>query len=234
MSNIVVTGANRGIGFEIARRHIERGDTVIAGVRNPNGATALADLKPAAIHTVDVSDELSVAAFGEAVTVTLAGGQLDVLYNNAGTSTSALGVDRKQAGVLDVSMDVVEQLTRINGLSAATVSRCLVPAMGEGSKIVNISSQLGSMVVSKMLADLPYNVSKAVMNMVTVQLAARLQRDGISAVCFHPGWVRTDMGGEAADLSPEESAAGIVATVDGLTDDQNGGFFRHDGSVHPW
>ena len=207
---------------------------IIAGCRVPADASDLAALSPVAIHPVDVGDETSIEAFGAAVTDTLEGTPLEVLYNNAGTSSRALGLDRAKCGPLDVSMAKVEELTRINGLSAATVSRALVGAMGAGAKIVNISSQLGSMVVSKMLQDTPYNVSKAVMNMITVQLAAQLRDRDITVVAFHPGWVRTDMGGEHADLSPEESATSIVDVVAGMGMDASGGFFRHDGSVHPW
>ena len=234
MNNVVVTGANRGIGLELARFHIERGDDVIAGCRRPDAATELAALGPAAILPVDVADEASVTHFTGAVGKTLDGATLDVLYNNAGASGAAFGLERGQGNVLDVPMDIVEGMIRLNGLSAATVSRGLVPHMSTGSKIANVSSQIGSMVVGKRFADLPYSASKAVMNMVTVQLAAKLADDGIMAVCFHPGWVRTDMGGPSADIAPTEAAAGMAAVIDDLTMDQSGGFYRHDGSQHPW
>ncbi len=85
-----------------------------------------------------------------------------------------------------------------------------------------------------MLRDTPYNVSKAVMNMISVQLAAQLEEREIAVMAFHPGWVRTDMGGERADISPEESASAIVETVAGMGMEQSGGFYRHDGTPHPW
>jgi NAD(P)-dependent dehydrogenase (short-subunit alcohol dehydrogenase family) len=231
---VVITGANRGIGYQMARLHCERGDQVIAGCRNPEAATELAALNPVAILQIDVGDETSVIEFASAVAAELGGASVDVLINNAGTSTRALGIDRADASVLDVSMDIVLDLARINGLSAVTITRAMLASLTSGSKVINISSQLGSMVVAKRLADFPYNTSKAVMNMATVQLASALEQNDITVVCFHPGWVRTDMGGEAADLSPEESAAGIVETIDGLTIADTGQFRRHDGSIHPW
>lgn len=234
MNNIVVTGANRGIGLELVRSHLSRGDLVIAGCRRPDQAEALAELGVRSILPVDVSDEASVAAFADRVTDALEGETLDVLYNNAGASGAAVGVERGQGGVMTVPMEAVEGLIRINGLSAATVSRSLRPLMTEGSKIVNVSSQIGSMVVGKAFADLPYSTSKAVMNMVTVQLAQALQGEGIVVTAFHPGWVRTDMGGSSADLAPEDAAAGIVEITAGHTLGDTGGFYRHDGSVHPW
>ena len=234
MANVVVTGANRGIGLELVRQHLDRGDQVIAGCRRPDHAEELSQLGVRSILPLDVADEASVTGFAERVVETLDGETLDVLYNNAGASVAALGVERRDAGVLTVPMDAVEALIRVNGLSAATVSRALVPAMDTGSKIVNITSQIGSMVVAKRFADLPYSASKAVMNMVTVQLATALEDQGISVTCFHPGWVRTDMGGPSADLSTTEAVAGIIATTDGHTIADSGGFFRHDGTTHPW
>jgi NAD(P)-dependent dehydrogenase (short-subunit alcohol dehydrogenase family) len=147
---------------------------------------------------------------------------------------ASIGVECSQAGVLNVSMQATLEPINVNGLSAAMVSRTLVPQMGEGSKIVNISSQIGSMVVGAKFDDLPDSTSTAVLNMVTVQLATQLKDQNITVACFHPGWVRTDMGGQSADLSPEESAAGIVSKTDALTLADSGQFFRWDGTVHPW
>lgn len=230
MSRVVITGANRGLGLELARVHIQRGNDVIAGCRTPDAASDLAALNPAAIISLDVADEDSVTTFAGR----LGDEPISLLINNAGASIASLGVERSQAGVLNVSMQATLELINVNGLSAAMVSRALVPHMEAGSKIINISSQIGSMVVGANFDDLPYSTSKAVMNMVTVQLATQLKDQNITVACFHPGWVRTDMGGQSADLSPEESAAGIVSKTDALTPADSGQFFRWDGTVHPW
>ncbi len=99
---------------------------------------------------------------------------------------------------------------------------------------MNITSQIGSMVVGAKFDDLPYATSKAVMNMVTVQLATQLRERGITVVAFHPGWVRTDMGGSQADISVEESAGGILSAAEQLRLEDSGSFLRWDGTVHPW
>jgi NAD(P)-dependent dehydrogenase (short-subunit alcohol dehydrogenase family) len=100
---------------------------------------------------------------------------------------------------------------------------------------VNVTSQIGSMEVSQRIGrDAGYAVSKAALNMLTVKLAVRLRDEGIIAVLIHPGFLRTDMGGSAATMGPDESARHITATVDRLTIDDTGTFRRWDGTVHPW
>ncbi|MDP6283787.1 MAG: SDR family oxidoreductase [Acidimicrobiales bacterium] len=229
MSTTVITGANRGIGLELVSQCMERGDTVVAGCRNPNDAPELSELAPAQIVALDVGNEASVESFTQSIA-----GPVDLLINNAGTSVSNLGLDRELAGVLKAPIDLTLDLIRINGLSAAAVTRNLLPHLESGSQVVNITSQIGSMVVGANFNDLPYAASKAVMNMVTVQLATQLKEAGISVVAFHPGWVRTDMGGSSADLSVHESAAGILSTMKTFRHEDTGSFLRWDGTVHPW
>ena len=190
MSTTVITGANRGIGLELARQCIQRGDKVFAGCRKPDEAPHLEALQPHSILPIDVGDEASVLSFTEAIEE-----PVSLLINNAGTSITNLGFSRDEVGVMNAPVGLTLDLIRINGLSAATVTRSLSERLESGSKVANITSQIGSMVVGSKFNDLPYAASKAVMNMVTVQLAAQLEASGIAVVAFHPGWVRTDMGG---------------------------------------
>ena len=229
MPTTVVTGANRGIGLEFVRQCLERGDKVIAGCRNPDEAADLRGLAPAEVLPVDVGQEESIKDFADSIEE-----NVDLLINNAGTSATNLGLERSSTGVLHAPIDLTLDLIRINGLSAASVTRSLLHCLSEGSQVVNITSQIGSMVVGARFDDLPYSTSKAVMNMVTVQLATQLRDKGITVAAFHPGWVRTDMGGSQADISAEESAAGILSTIEHLDHQDSGSFLCWDGSTHPW
>ena len=229
MSTTVITGANRGIGLELARQCIQRGDKVFAGCREPDEAPNLEALEPHSILPIDVGDEASVLSFSEAIEE-----PVSLLINNAGTSITNLGFSRDEVGVMNAPVGLTLDLIRINGLSAATVTRSLSERLESGSKVANITSQIGSMVVGSKFNDLPYAASKAVMNMVTVQLAAQFEASGIAVVAFHPGWVRTDMGGSSADISVEESAQGILSALETLQLEQSGAFLRWDGSIHPW
>ena len=229
MSTTVITGANRGIGLELARQCIQRGDKVFAGCREPDEAPNLEALEPHSILPIDVGDEASVLSFTEAIEE-----PVSLLINNAGTSITNLGFSRDEVGVMNAPVGLTLDLIRINGLSAATVTRSLSERLESGSKVANITSQIGSMVVGSKFNDLPYAASKAVMNMVTVQLAAQFEASGIAVVAFHPGWVRTDMGGSSADISVEESAQGILSALETLQLEQSGAFLRWDGSIHPW
>ena len=229
MPTTVVTGANRGIGLEFVRQCLERGDKVIAGCRNPDEAADLRGLAPAEVLPVDVGQEASIKDFADSIEE-----NIDLLINNAGTSATNLGLERISTGVLHAPIDLTLDLIRINGLSAASMTRSLLHCLSEGSQVVNITSQIGSMVVGARFDDLPYSTSKAVMNMVTVQLATQLRDKGITVAAFHPGWVRTDMGGSQADISAEESAAGILSTIEQLDHQDSGSFLCWDGSTHPW
>ncbi len=229
MPTTVITGANRGIGLELVRQCLNRGDFVIAGCRNPSEASDLQDLNPQKVLPVDVSDEASVERFGKALDI-----PIDTLINNAGSSSSNLGIAKGSAGVLEAPMDKTLDLIRVNGLSAALVTRSLLPHLSPGARVVNVSSQIGSMVVGANFDDLPYAASKAVMNIITVQLATQLRAKEIVVCAFHPGWVRTDMGGNSADISVEESATGMLKSIEHLTAENTGSFLRWDGSTHPW
>lgn len=231
---VVVTGANRGIGLALVRAFTGRGDEVWATCRDPAAATDLAALGPAAVVPLDLGDADSIAQ----AAATIAGGvdSIDVLVNNAGANHRAIGLDRSQSGILTAPATGVLEMVRVNALGPLELTRSLLPRLeaAAGGWVVNITSQLGSMVVGGGFDSFPYAASKAVMNMATAQLATKLRDRGVGLVCIHPGWVRTDMGGAHAELDADESAAGIVATLDRLGPADSGRFLRWDGSEHPW
>lgn len=232
MDTVVITGANRGLGLELAKVFVARGHTAIGGCRTPAAADELRDLTPH-VHAVDTGDERSIAGFVAAV----GGDPIDVLVNNAGLSAEGLGAAADERDVLVLSAEHFMGQIRINALGPMLLARGLLPALRRSARprIVNISSQVGSMVVGSSIGrDVGYGASKAALNMVTVKLASRLRDDGVIAVAVHPGFLRTAMGGAGADLDPAEAAEQIADLIDGLTMEQSGTFLRWDGSEHPW
>jgi len=232
MSTVVITGANRGLGLELARVYAGRGDRVIAGCRNPATADELARLTEH-VHALDMGDEQSIAGFIAAI-----GEQpVDIVVNNAGIDARNLGAaDSERDVLLQTPQQLMGQI-EVNAVGPWLLSRGLLPHLrrSDRPRIANVTSQIGSMEVSQRIGrDVGYAVSKAALNMLTVKLAVRLRDEGILAVLIHPGFLRTDMGGSAATMGPDESARHIAATVDRLTIDDTGTFRRWDGTVHPW
>jgi NAD(P)-dependent dehydrogenase (short-subunit alcohol dehydrogenase family) len=234
VSTVVVTGANRGLGLELARVFARRGDRVIAGCRKPADADELAAVGgDVHVHAVDMGDEASITAFVDAI-----GDQpVDVLINNAGIDARNLGADDAARDVLAQTPAQLRGQLDVNAVGPWLLSRELLPQLRRSAdpRIVNVSSQIGSMEVSQRIGrDVGYAVSKAALNMITIKLAARLRDEGVIAIVLHPGFLRTSMGGAAAAMEPDDAARQIAALIDGLTIDDSGTFRRWDGSVHPW
>ena len=230
---VVITGANRGLGLELARVYAERGDEVVAGCRRPAEAEELGQLT-GHVHQLDVGSEPSIERFAAAVGTA----PLDVLINNAGVDGRALGVPDEERDVLQLSAEHVLDEIRINAIGPMLLSRHLVEALRKASepRIVNVSSTVGSMEVARVIGrDVGYVTSKAALNMITVKLANRLADDGIIAVAVHPGLLRTALATPRGELEePSVGAAELVTLIDRLTMEHSGSFLRRDGSVHPW
>ena len=217
---VLVTGAGRGIGLEFARQWAARGDTVFALARDP-AAAALQDLArrhAGRVHPVacDVASDASVEAARRAVEA--ATGRLDIVVNNAGV----FGREEERLDTLD--LDEVRRTFEINTLGAIRVSRVFLPLLRKGSaaRLVHITSGMGSVGDNRSGGHWSYRISKTGLNMVSRNLAIELQGSGVVSVVLSPGWVRTDMGGRDAPLSPEESVAAMIRTIDGLGAKQSG------------
>lgn len=230
---IVITGASRGIGLEMARILIAQGHSVYGAVRNPDGATDLQAAGPAGILKLDIGDMESINNFCNELAETI--DSLDILVNNAGITSNDLGADRRQCNPWQIDPQVVLEETRINALGPMMITRGLVDLLesGDNPVVLNTSSQLGSMVIGAMMPfDVAYNVSKAAVNMITVMSAST--NKNICFVTLHPGWVKTDMGTDAAELEVPEAAGAIVDSLLSLTIEDSGRFIRWDGTDHPW
>ncbi len=227
--HIVITGANRGIGLELAGQYLARGDTVHAGVREPGRAVQLTGLALRSdgrllIDACDVASDASVRAFVAAVT-----GSVDVLINNAGARSEA-----DELATLD--LEAADRIFQVNALGALRVTRGLLPLLRRANhpKIANISSNMGSIDENNTGGSYGYRMSKAALNMATRSLAQDLRPEGIVAVALSPGWVQTDMGGPEAPTPVAESAAGLIAVIDRLTPADGGGFLDFRSRRIPW
>ena len=228
-----MTGAGRGIGLGIAKKLIADGHEVWGTARSPETATELAEAGAAGILRLDIGDTGSIEAFGLDLAARV--DSVDTLINNAGMTSVDLGVDRRAQGPLQTTKEVVLRQIEVNAVGPLLVTQAVRPLLGNGTDplVLNVSSQLGSMVVgAQMPFDVGYNSSKSVMNMVTV-MSATADPD-VAYVAIHPGWVQSDMGGPKAAISVAESAEGIVTTLNGLRQADSGRFVKIDGDDHPW
>ena len=200
----LVTGANKGIGFEVARQLAAKGFHVFVGARNEKAGRDAADRigQAATFVKLDVSNSRCVRE--AAVYVAKSADHLDVLVNNAG-----IIVDGDDA-VLEITTEQFETTARTNAIEPLLVTQAFQPMLARSAapRIINVSSSGGQLVDGADGWAPAYCISKTTLNAVTVQLAAALPKFAVNSVC--PGWVRTEMGGPGATSSIEEGAAGIV------------------------
>ena len=205
----LITGVSRGLGKELARQYAADGWKVIGTER----------------HDMDMNDVSQIQRFA----AKLKGEPIDLLFCNAGIS----GKKGMAPGRFDFAS--WEEVLRVNLLGPAALAEALIEnvAASERRTIAMMSSRLGSISESSGMT-LPYSTSKAALNMLVKGLAATLASRRITVVALSPGWVRTDMGGEGAPLSPEASVRGLRKVLAGLQPADSGRFFSHDGSAIPW
>ena len=229
----LVTGANRGLGLEFVRQLLAAGDHVVAACRQPGKATALNSLAgehPGRLHVLplDVAVPKSQTELARELPLVLGDeGRLDLLVNNAGVLHSG-----ERFGHL--SLPGFEDSFRVNAAGPLLLTQALAPLLADGARVVNLSSALGSIGATTRFGTPSYNLSKAAQNMATALLARALESRGIVVVAVSPGWVRTDMGGEGAELDPAEAAAGILRVVEGLKAADSGRFLDWRGRAVPW
>jgi NAD(P)-dependent dehydrogenase (short-subunit alcohol dehydrogenase family) len=230
MATVLITGANKGIGLQLTRLYAEAGNKVIACCRDASGAADLNAL--AAEHDVDVrqvtvGDGDSVANLAK----DLQGVTIDVLINNAGMA----GPSFDQQTALNMDFDGWAEAFNVNAMAPVRVMQALIENLraADAAKIMTVTSQYGAMSFEMPMA-YAYSTTKASVNKFMKMAALELGKEGISVGLVHPGWVQTDMGGPQADLTPTESATGIVGVIDKLSADSNGGFWKWDGEVHAW
>ena len=223
MATILITGANRGIGFALAKAYRDEGHRVIGTVRDLSRAADLTDIG-AEVRELDVTSDRSVKILREL----LRGAPVDVLINNAGTSGS------ESFGSLDYA--AFSKVIETNVFGPLRVTETLVDnlAAGKMKKVASISSHMGSISTVNTPWAIPYRTSKAALNMAMRSVAIDLSMKGTTTLVLHPGIVETDMGGKGAPVKPHESAAGLKKVIE---DSENMGelqFLDYQGRVLPW
>lgn len=229
---ILVTGANRGIGLELTRCFATDGWRVFACCREPEKAEELGELvrefeDRIQVFTLDVTDLEQIHALSEV----LAEESIDILFNNAGIS-GPKGVQ----GFGDVPVDVWLEVFHVNTIAPLKMAEAFVEQVARSDRrvIATMGSLLGSIADNGSGGLYCYRTSKTAVNMVMKNLSIDLAGQGIVSMVFHPGWVRTDMGGEKAPTLPSESATGIYRVLSGAGPSDNGRFLTFEGEDLPW
>jgi len=231
MPSVLITGANRGLGFEFARQYLADGWRVFATCRNPVTADQLQHLAnnsggKLTVMAIDVTDAASVGKAAAQIN-DLA---IDVIINNAGI----IGVSGQRPGHIDY--DSWARVVDVNTMGPLRVLEAFVHHLtrGERKLAISITSGMGSLADNTSGGSIAYRSSKAALNMVMRSAAIDLAPRGIACVVINPGWVKTDMGGLSATLTPQESVAAMRRLIEKLGRAQSGKFFHYDGSEYPW
>ena len=224
MTTIMITGASRGLGLEFARQFYNEEYRVIATCRNPKDAKELNEIGDIDVHSLDVTDDKSVATLADK----LRGENIDILINNAGVIGQRDGFGKLDYDIWAETMD-----TNVFGpMRVAEAFRDNV-INSKKKQMIFITSRMGSITEAVPNAYV-YRSSKAALNMAVKCLSAELGEQGLIAVLFHPGHVQTDMGGQAAPVTPQKSIEGMKNQIVALTHDDNGRFLSYDGHQIPW
>jgi NAD(P)-dependent dehydrogenase (short-subunit alcohol dehydrogenase family) len=231
METVLITGANRGIGLELAARYAAAGNRVLACCRQPSKADKLQALaksrKGLTIHAVHVADGKSVAALAAEIRTA----PIDILINNAGMSGPA--GDKQSLAHMD--FDGWAETFTVNTMAPLRMLQTFRRNLkaGKNPRAITITSQMGALALN-MPVMFAYCSSKAAVNKVMRMASVELANDGIAVGLIHPGWVRTDMGGSGADISVEDSAAGIMSVIAKLSLADTGSFKKWNGEDHAW
>lgn len=230
MSTVLITGANRGLGLEFVRQYTDKGWQVLAACRSPERAIELSELalqhNSIELVTLDVTKESDINALAQK----LNGRAIDHLVLNAGV----LGDECATLGEM-TQAKWLEVLT-INTVAPALLIQALRDnvATSQHKTIIGISTRVASIGDNSSGNMYSYRTSKAALNQILVSAAQNLRAQEVKTLAIHPGWVQTDMGGENATFTPEQSVSGIINVAENLTLEKSGSFRVFDGSSVEW
>ena len=228
MHQVLITGANRGLGLEFSKQYAADGWNVLACCRHRQSALDLQSLAAAhsnvKIHTLDVADFAQI----DALALQLKDESIDVLINNAGVYPhSSFG---------DTNYDDWANGFKVNSMAPLKMAEAFVQHLTRGQlkKIATLTSKMGSIEDNTSGESYSYRASKTAVNMVMKSLSIDLKPYGISVITLHPGWVQTDMGGSNALISAQTSVSGLRKVIENLSLDTTGKFIAYDGKAMPW
>jgi NAD(P)-dependent dehydrogenase (short-subunit alcohol dehydrogenase family) len=230
MPSTLITGANRGLGLEFARQYLADGWQVYAACRDLEGAVELRTLADESetlrLLRLDVTDSASI----EAAATDLDGQAIDLLLNNAGVG----GAWDQSLGRIDY--DAWAKVLDVNTTGPVRVLERFLENVASSQRklVITLTSGMGSIADNSSGGAIAYRSSKAAVNMVMRSLAIDLAPRRITCVVVNPGWVRTDMGGPNAPLTPAESVTKLRRLIDHLRPADSGKFFNHDGRECAW
>ena len=221
MATAVITGANRGLGLEMAKQYAAQGWDVIATAREPEKAEELNAIDKVTVMPLDAAEDSSIETFAEQ----LGDRPVDLFINNAGIY-----------GPSELDRDKWLDLFNVNVVGPVKLATALRDNVAKSAdkKMVVISSQVGSIAENESGSMMYYRTSKAAVNQAWHSLAQQWQDEDLTLAMLHPGWVQTDMGGENADLTPQESVEGMRSVIEGLDRNKNGKFYDYSGREIPW
>jgi NAD(P)-dependent dehydrogenase (short-subunit alcohol dehydrogenase family) len=220
MPNVLITGANRGIGLELARQLQEGGWTIYAVCRK--ASPELSAITPHILEGLDLSENDVVDQLRER----LEADTLEVVINCAGLLESN--------GLDTLDLDSVLKQFQINAMGPLRVIKAVVDRMPEGGKVIMVTSRMGSIADNTSGGSYGYRMSKAALNIASVSLAHDLKSRGIAVGILHPGYVKTGMTKFSGHIEPEESARGMLKRMEELSLENTGTFLHQNGEVLPW
>jgi NAD(P)-dependent dehydrogenase (short-subunit alcohol dehydrogenase family) len=219
--NILITGANRGIGYALSKNYMEQGDKVFAVCRK--STQALRDLKGITIiDGIDVTDEEKIRLLKNILNDI----SLDIVINNAGIMTEeVLG---------KIESEALARQFIVNAVAPLMITQALRKNLSSGSKVIFITTRMSSASDNTSGGYYGYRMSKSALNLAGVSLAQDLKPDNISVLMLHPGFVQTDLVGNKGDISAAESAKNLIKRIDQLNIEHSGEFWHANGEQLPW